>query len=121
MHLNLKDLDSKPGNAMQVVSQIDSKSGLPFTLGEPCDSKPGKKALPTKSVCGCFMSVHDPQNANLTEPQELLKLDHDPLAHISMKTVQRLHQPRNVSVPDFLAMSCSQIQGTSHMFHTTVL
>ena len=88
MHLNLKDLNSKPGNAVRVVSQIEPKTRLPFILGEPTTSKPKLTEQETKSLCGCFVSIYNPRNANLTEPQKLIRLDHD---HISMKAVQRLY------------------------------
>ena len=101
MHLNLKDKEEK-GKQPRVLSQIDSRTRLPFILGEPSTwARPEIQATKTSS-CGChFNSVYDPRNHNLSAAQKALLLDHCRLGHISMKAIQRLYRPREGLLPDF--------------------
>ena len=82
-----------------MVAHIDPGSPLPVFHAELGHHEilNGKEAR-----CFCNMtSVFDVRNLNLSAAQKQLKLDHDRLGHLSMKMIQKLYQPEDLSSPDF--------------------
>ena len=80
-------------------AQIDPATRLPFLHAELSHrDKVGNK----EARCHCNVaSIYDQRNINLTDAQKRLKLDHDRLGHLSMKLIQKLYQPEDLSSPDF--------------------
>ena len=73
-----------------------------------------------------IVSVYDVRNVNLSQAQKQLKLDHDRLGHLSMQLIQKLHQPEDLSSPDFdghptSGLPCLVAKDSSQMRYTPPL
>ena len=90
----------------EVIAHIDQATRLPFIFAElgHHDIVNGNM----ESRCHCNVaSIYDIRNINLMDAQRKLKLDHDRLAHLSMKMIQKLYQPEDLHSPDFDGQSTS--------------
>ena len=84
---------------VSVSTHIDEQLRLPLLLAD----QGHHEMIGTKETrCHCnISSIYDIRNTNLSAAQKQLKLDHDRLGHLSMRLIQKLYQPEDLSSMDF--------------------